>query len=312
MRLLPNSLPGYSFCNFPRPSHAGGVAIIHKSEINVKTVCIRQFESIEWAEVLISNSLKVILVYRPPPSKTNRLNSAGFLRDFSELLNMLAIEATPYVIMGDINVKVNRKDDPEAVKYLELLTAHGLCQLINEPTHRSGNTLDHIICQSSGNLQLKFTVDSVNKISDHFLVLFELPGVCVVNAAAKKPVLKRTARKFKNINIASFALDIKHELQLQGLPSGVDNAVSMYSSIMSSLVNKHAPETIVRMKGTDNKSWYNNDIHAARKVRRKFEHLFRKSGLEVHRQMLIDQNKAVVSLINKTKSAFFSTQTSQL
>jgi hypothetical protein len=116
-------------------------------------------------------------------------------------LNIYEIAATPCAIIGDINVKVNHLDDPETMKYLELLATHGLIQLVNKPTHQSGNTLDHIICQSSGNLQLTFTVNPLKRISDNFPVFFQLPWI--INASAKGPSLKRIVRKFMNTNIAS-------------------------------------------------------------------------------------------------------------
>jgi hypothetical protein len=61
-----------------------------------------------------------------------------------------------------------------------------------------------------------------------------------------------------------------------------DNTVSAYNSIMTSLVDKHAPETSVHIKSTNNKSWYNDEVQAARKVRCQPEPPLRKSGLEVH------------------------------
>ena len=292
--------PGFVFENFPRgtSSSGGGIGVLLKSGIRSKAVCSKPYKTFEWIEVNLSNRVKVILVYRPPPSAKNKLTSSGFLRDFSDLLEMYATETVPLVITGDINVKTNRPEDLETKRYTDILATYGFSQIIDKPTHRSGNTLDHIITRPSADLVQTVRVDPLIAISDHYPVLFELSGV-MRDATHKRNLQK--VRKLRKINMDSFALDIQGQLEVT---SDMDNPVLKYNTVMTSLVDKHAPMTTIRLKGTNSKPWYNDEIHDARKVRRRLERLFRKSGLEVHRQMFIDQSKAVVSLIQRTRSAY--------
>ena len=69
---------------------------------------------------------KLVLINRPPPSSVNHFTSNGFISDFTDLLDVYATDTTPFSIVGDINVKVNSPDDPEAAKYLDILSTHGL------------------------------------------------------------------------------------------------------------------------------------------------------------------------------------------
>ena len=46
------------------------------------------------------------------------------------------------LIMGDFNLHVERKHDPDAFQFKEMLQALGSRQLVDFPTHRSGSTLD--------------------------------------------------------------------------------------------------------------------------------------------------------------------------
>jgi len=59
------------------------------------------------------------------------------------------------------------------------------------------------------------------------------------------------------------------------------------------------------LKGEVKKQWYDTDIHEARKKRRQLERKYRKTKLEIHRQMFKDQSQAVVALINQSKTVFF-------
>ncbi|ELU03549.1 hypothetical protein CAPTEDRAFT_186491, partial [Capitella teleta] len=71
------------------------------------------------------------------------------------------------------------------------------------------------------------------------------------------------------------------------------------------VTNAHAPLRQITLKGDSMKPWYSDAIHSARVVRRKYERQFRKSPLEVHRQIYVDQCKEVVQLIQNTKKEYF-------
>ena len=48
------------------------------------------------------------------------------------------------IVVGDFNVWVDVEGDRDAKKLLTLMHAYGLTQLIREPTHIAGHTLDHL------------------------------------------------------------------------------------------------------------------------------------------------------------------------
>ena len=112
--------PGYEFLNFPRTgSKGGGIAVVHKNAARVSTSCPKDFKSFEWIEstgVTKHGRFKFILVYRPPPSAADGLTGNDFLTDFSDLLDSYACVNTPFVIIGDLNVRVNRQSDLETVR----------------------------------------------------------------------------------------------------------------------------------------------------------------------------------------------------
>ena len=76
-----------------------------------------------------------------------------------------------------------------------------------------------------------------------------------------------------------------------------------YNSTIVSALDKHAPICHVQLK-PGMKKWYNNRIREERCVRRKYERLFRKTGLVVHQDMFLQQRKLVVDMITKAKSTY--------
>ena len=54
--------------------------------------------------------------------------------------------------------------------------------------------------------------------------------------------------------------------------------------------------------------WYNQMIHEARRLRRRSENKWRKSRLEVDKQIFLEKKAEVDRLINQAKSEYFKNQ----
>ena len=65
------------------------------------------FESCEHLDLCINygeSNTRLLIVYRPPPSKDNGFTGSMFLDDFSKRLELLALDANrPLAIVGDFN-----------------------------------------------------------------------------------------------------------------------------------------------------------------------------------------------------------------
>ena len=59
----------------------------------------------------------------------------------------------------------------------------------------------------------------------------------------------------------------------------------LYNSTISFLLDKYAPETVKRVPDRPASAWYHSTIRDAKRARRRAERRWRKSGLEVHRQL---------------------------
>ena len=62
------------------------------------------------------------------------------------------MSSEPLLIVGDFNIHVDIPRDPNAIRFLDLLSSMGLDQHVDKPTHTSGHTLDLIITRNSDTL----------------------------------------------------------------------------------------------------------------------------------------------------------------
>jgi len=171
---LTNTLKDFNFYHVPRINRSGGgLAIILRKAFEVKVLTSEKFNSFENIDVQITinnKRLRLISIYRPPPLKKNNTTTSMFFDEFSNYLEEITISPSPVFICGDFNLHLDNVTNPDTIKFLDLLTATGLIQHVDKPTHRRGHTLDLLITRCDEDLLGNFEVISQTS-SDHAVVL---------------------------------------------------------------------------------------------------------------------------------------------
>ena len=165
---------GYDFYHVTRGSKGGGVALLFKKGLPFErnSSIKRQFKSFEFTDLIMqrsSSALRIVIVYRPPPSKNNKCTVTMFFNEFPLLLENLATTAGPILLAGDFNFKVGNNQDRTATRFTRLLNAFNLKQNISSPTHNSGSILDLIITRADENIASQFII-CYPELSDHYMV----------------------------------------------------------------------------------------------------------------------------------------------
>ena len=297
---------GYSFFNFPRPGDKhGGIAFICKSSLKL-TISPTPLDTVTFEHASMtdnSKTFRLTAVYRPPPSKVNGFKYNQFMEEFDDFLGVLSTLPGKPLLMGDINIHVNKPSKPDVSRYLSSLEEHDMKQYVNKPTHRSGNILDHVICRPEDNLllpQASCVVTPFRYGSDHHMIQ------CKINKS--KPLPERrvlTARSYKDLDMSAFTSDLGEETRCILSLDYSDSQVEMYNTSIREVLDKHCPEKTRSQKLINNPKWYNDDVRDARRERRRTERRWRKIRLNEDRDKFIAQNNKVTELIKNVKRSYF-------
>ena len=142
---------GYTFKNFPREDcRGGGIGLLSSDYLQINNLSHYNSTSFQYITCTIESSqhsctITLLGCYHPPPSKINTASDAVFIDQFGILLEEIISDAGNLIILGDMNIQVNKPDEVIPHDYLQMIEALDLEQLVTFPTHRSGNTLDHVI-----------------------------------------------------------------------------------------------------------------------------------------------------------------------
>ena len=298
------AISGYKLFSVPRKGNKGwgGVAILYKSNLVVSSCSSTQsatsFETCEMVFSLGAKCLRVVVVYRPPPSTKNKLSIPLFFEEFTPALQSYAMSPGDLLITGDINFHLDIPSESAPRRFLELIDSFGLMQHIDFPTHRSLHTLDIAITRSDSNIVSSLTQGDM--ISDHNLV--------IVNVSYPKPSPKRVTvmtRKLRDVDLNSLRKDISE----MDWPTGDTNLHSMCSAFHTGLrdiLDQHAPEKAKTVTIRPSQPWFSPEVHEAKTKKRKAEKLWRKSGLTVHKEIYQQARNTFNMLIDSTKSVYFN------
>ena len=104
-------IPGYTFIHVTRGHHSnissrgGGVALLRKRNMKLASKSSWKAKSFENIEVTLtaSSTVKLAVIYRPPPSKRNKSTVGLFVTEFQDFLEHHTVTSQNILIVGDFN-----------------------------------------------------------------------------------------------------------------------------------------------------------------------------------------------------------------
>ncbi|XP_072048781.1 uncharacterized protein [Amphiura filiformis] len=295
--------PGYSFLGVPRNSvhRGGGTACVFKSQLSLE-LCeekLPKSDTFEHSLFYMKNqNLYFVVVYRSSSLK----QMPQYFHDFEIFLNAVDLLPGRSVVLGDFNIHMDMPDERDTKSMLAILESLSFEQLVDEPTHVKGHTLDLVIVKENDHVVKPYDIHPVH-VSDHFLILCDIDF-------KKQSIVRATnvykARNFRNIDPVAFEEDLVFKLNTtdDSMDEAHVDLVQFYNKTCSQVLETHAPAKekpcTVRIKP----EWFNQTVQDARRLRRRSERRWRKTRTEVDRQAYIDSQRKLQQPLAKRKHLF--------
>ncbi|GFO02757.1 RNA-directed DNA polymerase from mobile element jockey [Plakobranchus ocellatus] len=170
-------------------------------------------------------------------------------------------------------------------------------QLITVPTHRCGHTLDYLITSCSNSLILDHQVFD-KAISDHFLIIADID-------ISKPKQEKRTvtSRNLKQLDTSVLKDMLKNCLST----TTVENADHL-NQAMKTAIDHCAPVRTRTISARPISPWFSLEIKEAKRLRRQAERKWRKTKLQVHRDIFTHHGDRVYSIVEEKKKTYYVNQ----
>ena len=180
-------------------------------------------------------------------------------------------------------------------RFHELLDSFSLKQHVHTPTHRSGRTLDLIITRKDELSPVAPpATDAV--FSDHFAISCHFQ--------IEKPKFETrsiTSRKIDSINMELFREDLRQIPCLSNPPADIDDLVNELNTQLSQTLERHAPIRTRIKKIRPSNPWFDDEVLAAKKERRRCERIWITSRSETDMNNFKASSKSYCTILARKK-----------
>ena len=291
----------------------GGVCVLYKPDLTVEKCTVKpSYRSVEILQITVKSSYNLYRISTFYRTGALSLNSrADFMTDFNDYLGSLVHLKGENILCGDFNIHVNEKSNKNKRELYSITESFGYEQLVEESTHRDGNTLDLLFIQSSGTCkqlatQSVYVYDLCYSLSsDHKFIECMIPFI-------KDPVksLKETRmyRNFNNINTDQFCSDIKMLLESSCTNTftnlNVDDAVKCFNGALRQVVDRHAP-LVTKCYVSKRTPFTTSKILSLRRERRRYERRYRKYRKQSDLKKYDKLKKDVEQCVRRTRNTYY-------
>src|SRR5208282_3794182 len=196
---------GYSVVDRPRrddddtlQTNHGGVCIIAAPGSKLVSLpitdCLPSTFEVVSARLEVSQYRGVVVVIYRPGSQAIQ---SAFFTELAAVFDVVATFREPVFITGDLNIRLDRPDDPHSVQLHDLVARYGFVISRTTPTHRRGGTLNVVISRPDSSFAAPTVTSRDVGLSDHTLLEWS------VDTKRPIPVTEHyvTARPWRQLDI---------------------------------------------------------------------------------------------------------------
>jgi hypothetical protein len=218
-----------------------------------------------------TSSCVAAVIYRPGSADI----TSSFFSDLSDLLDRLATHMEPVILVGDVNIRLDRPTDTAPAQFNEIVSAHGLVNNITSATHNRGGMLDVVVTRVDLPPSCVEVIDV--GLSDHRLLQWSM--------AFNRPIpvyMTTTCRPWSRLDTDAFRAALQSsQLCNPAAWSGlqIDDLARLYDTEICVILDRLLPVQTVRVRRRPSDPWFDEACRRAKRQVRRLERVARKADV---------------------------------
>ncbi len=213
------------------------------------------------------------LVYRPPHLVKD------FINEFTAFMGDCITKYNNILLLGDFYIHVCCQSKPLEIEFLSLIDSFNMVQLVKDPTHTHGHTLDLVLSHG-------FSITDVQVFDtlllDHMPVLFTLPFSQLSSSITPTVQLTRSFSSHFCDDFTNTFNKVCLSLSLESFLPDLDaeQHLSLFNTACSEVLNTTAPLKPKKSK-PKTEPWLSDNIRSLRQACRRAERKWKKDKLQI-------------------------------
>ena len=207
-----------------------------------------------------------------------------------------------HILFGDLNLSKTLWPEAQTScnlekKFVNLFNDLGLEQLIAEPTHTTGNTLDLLLCNQPNIVSdINVMPQGIVCSSPHLSIKFKVKLNCKRLKPTKRRIYNLKKANFRAINEELLSVPWDHILS----DNNIDSSLEKFESIFSSICDRYIPK--VTVKSSFQPPWFDSELDSICKRKNKLLTKYRTEADPVIKHQLNEEIKKVRKNFRKTNT----------
>ena len=248
----------FDFFRHDRDLHGGGVLIASSKSLHGEKLPLNTINE-EMIFVLVPPKLIICCYYRPHMS-VNNVDQINTILD----LTRRNYPSHEILFVGDMNfpgidwnsqtVKPHTQGKKIHQQFLDTLSEHHLLQMVKEPTHILGNTLDLVCTTNPSSIR---SIDIISPgLSDHHMIT---ATVNLPSRLSTQPISERkvTMHLLREADTDAFRADLEPVEEVLSQMDNVEQMWNLFSAAFRDSVNRNVPTKTFSSKRADHPKWLN-------------------------------------------------------
>ena len=244
----------------------------------------------------VGKNLNFVVIYR-----FCELTPSLFLTEFYNFIDDVYINFSNIIIVGDFNLHVNHKFNPDIMQFYEILSSFGLSQIVEESTHKLGNTLDlviHNVCDT----KIRDLLVDFNNRSDHAYIFFNIEHA--INSKPKKTVF---IKNFNKVNLENFKSEITSKFQnFSNVDSNFPDLLCNFNQLCNVCIASHVETRELTLDKSVVPKWIDGEFRKVRASRRKLYKRWKRTKSDIDRTDFEMARRMTHNLSVEKRSKYYS------
>jgi hypothetical protein len=206
----------------------------------------------------------VAVIYRPGSAAVQ----STFFEELAAVFGGIATHQEPVFVVGDLNIRFDRSDDPHARQLNDLVADYGFAVRPTTSIHKLGGTIDVVITRIDLSGPIVSCVDV--GLSDHFMLQW---SVIAERPSSPTTIEYVTQRPWRQLDIDEFRAALMDSVLCRPnvWPADVDQLANLYDSTLTELLDRLKPFRQFTRRPRASDPWFEYECRVAKRTIRRLE-----------------------------------------
>ena len=222
-----------------------------------------------------NQEFSLIGVYHPPPSEINVHTNQQFVNELLDFFTEIMNKCNDIIIAANFNIHYFSEIYADWKQLEDMIEAIGLKHHVRNETHKSGNIIDLVFTEQTGNIKID-EISTSDYVSDHASILWT-----ILLEKPKSSVAMTPFGNWKSTEMNPFSQQLEWN-GLDNTETDLPHFLLQFQNRIKKVIDEKVPMKTKKLTIRETQPWFNDEVRQQRRFVHRRESIWNKYKQEHH------------------------------